>query len=197
MDTLTTKTISTKTLATNIRIIKIADCGKLTTSLPKSLTYNIGVDNSEQIHFRVTDNKTGGLFSTEWVALDTIESAIKKLGGNDSFHANIFERLYEYRSANNSGFLAAALLAEGILHRYKKTKRLVTMGDVNAFKEAIKQLIDSDISLNDIVAERLEERKVKETKRKETLANSKAANAKSATKSITKKPTTNKATKTS
>jgi hypothetical protein len=56
----------------NTRIIKITDCGKLTDPNTTTLTYNLGVDGSTNIHFRVTDNKTGGLFSPEWIALDAI-----------------------------------------------------------------------------------------------------------------------------
>ena len=44
----------------NTRIIKIAKCGKLTAPNTISLTYNIGVADSGKIHFRTTDNSTGG-----------------------------------------------------------------------------------------------------------------------------------------
>lgn len=61
----------------NTRIIKIAKCGKLTAPNTISLTYNIGVADSGKLHFRTTDNSTGGLFSPEWIALDTILDTVK------------------------------------------------------------------------------------------------------------------------
>jgi len=79
----------------NIRIIKIADCGKLTAPNTTTLSYN-----------------TGGLFSPEWIALDAILETVKTAAGVEQFSALIFDRLFSYRSANNAGFLVAALLAE-------------------------------------------------------------------------------------
>ncbi|AEP29076.1 hypothetical protein [Brumicola nitratireducens] len=107
----------------NIRLIKIAECGKLTAPKSISLTYNIGVAGSSKIHFRVTDNKTGGLLSTEWIALDAILDTVKTAAPDaTSFSALIFDRLFSFRSANNARFHFATLLVEGVLQRYKETK---------------------------------------------------------------------------
>jgi hypothetical protein len=138
----------------NIRIIKITDCGKLTAPNATTLTYNLGVGGSTNIHFRVTDNKTGGLFSPEWIALDAILGMVKDAPAAKPFSALIFDRLFTYRSANNAGFLVAALLAEDVLLRYKKTKRMLVLGNPDKFLEDSQPLVDSDTSLPDVVAER-------------------------------------------
>ena len=66
-----------------------------------SLTYNIGVDGSSKIHFRITDNKTGCLLFTEWIALDAVplaEGALQRyketkrmviIGEPDKFQAEL------------------------------------------------------------------------------------------------------------
>ena len=177
----------------NIRIIKIADCGKLTAPNITTLTYNLGVDGSSKIHFRVTDNKTGGLFSPEWIALDAILDTVKTAPDAKPFSALIFDRLFSYRSANNAGFLVAALLAEGVLQRYKETKRMVIMGEPDKFLEDIQPLVDSDTSLHDVIAERLKARKLKEVEREKALAKARQAQAKTSADKPTKpntKPTT-------
>ena len=186
----------------NIRIIKNADCGKLTTPRATTLTYNIGVDTANNLQFRVTDNTTGGFFSAEWIALDAILDTVKKAAGDKQFNARIFDRLFTYKSANNAGFLAATLLAEGILQRYKKTKRTLELGKPDTFLADIQPLMDGDISLPDVIAERLEEKQrleaIKEAAKKaatktakETTQpkNAKAAAAKPTAKSINKTTT--------
>lgn len=159
-----------------MRIIKIADCGKLTTPDKPTLTYNISVTDANDIYFRITDNTTGGFFSTEWIALDAITECIAKQAKTKSFHAALFEKLYEQKSANNAGFLAAALMAEGLLQRFEDTKRMLTKGNLDAFTTTVEPLIDSDISLHDVVAERLELKQQQEAKRQEELAKIKQAN---------------------
>lgn len=104
---------------------------------------------------RITDNDTGGLFSSEWVALDDIVTTIeKRLSPDTSFNAKIFTSLYKSQSANNAGFLSAALKAENILVPFKGSKRLHNIGDVNAFTDSIQTLIKDKVSLPDVVAER-------------------------------------------
>jgi hypothetical protein len=177
----------------NIRIIKITDCGKLTAPNATTLTYNIGVADSSNIHFRVTDNKVCGLFSPEWIALDAILDTVKDMPDAKPFSALIFDRLFTYRSANNAGFLVAALLAEGVLQRYKETKRMVIMGEPDKFLEYIQPLVDSDTSLHDVIAERLEARKLKEVEREKALAKARQSQAKTSVDKPTKpntKPTT-------
>jgi hypothetical protein len=139
-----------------INILKISTCGKVTLPDGHTLTYNIGYDTAHKaLHLRITDNDTGGLFSNEWIALDDIVTTIeKRTSPVTSFNAKIFTSLYTSASANNAGFLAAALKAENILVPFKDSKRLHDMGDIKAFTDIMQPLIKDKVSLHDVVAER-------------------------------------------
>lgn len=139
-----------------IDILKISTCGKVTLPSDHPLTYNIGHDTTQKILLLgVTDNDTGGLFLNEWIALADVLSAIDKRPTLDkSFNARIFTNLFKSQSANNAGFLAAALKAENVLVPFKESKRLHDIGDVQAFTDSMQPLIDDKVSLPDVVAER-------------------------------------------
>jgi hypothetical protein len=139
-----------------INILKISTCGKVTLPNDHTLTYNIGYDTDQKtLLLRITDNDTGGLFSNEWITIDDIITTIEKRPTPDtSFNARIFNPLYTSASANNAGFLAAALKAENILVPFKESKRLHDLGDIKAFTDSMQPLIKDKISLHDVVAER-------------------------------------------
>ena len=143
-------------MTAKIDILEISTCGKVSAPSDHTLTYNIGWDTAAKtLLVRLTDNDTGGLFSNEWITLDDIVTTIeKRLSPDKSFNAKIFTSLYKSQSANNAGFLSAALKAENILVPFKGSKRLHNIGDVNAFTDSIQTLIKDKVSLPDVVAER-------------------------------------------
>lgn len=140
----------------NINILKISTCGKVSAPAEHTLTYNIGYDTAAKtLLARLTDNDTGGLFSSEWIAIDDIVTTIEKRPSPDtSFNAKIFTSLFKSQSANNAGFLTAALKAENILVPFKDSKRLHDIGDIKAFTDSMQPLIKDKVSLHDVVAER-------------------------------------------
>ena len=146
----------TNTTTANINILKISTCGKVSAPAEHTLTYNIGYDTRQKtLLVRLTDNDTGGLFSNEWITLDDIVTTIEKRPTPDtSFNARIFTPLFTSASANNAGFLAAALKAENILVPFKDSKRLHDLGDIKAFTDNMQHLIKDKVSLHDVVAER-------------------------------------------
>ena len=139
-----------------INSLKIATCGKVSLPDDHTLTYNVCyLVAHKTLHLRITDNTTGGLFSPEWVSLAAILTSIEKRPKTDSnFNAKIFTNLFTSASANNAGFLAAALKAEGILVPYKESKRLHVLGDIKAFEKSLLPLIKDKVSLHDVVTER-------------------------------------------
>jgi hypothetical protein len=139
-----------------INILKISTCGKVTLPNDHTLTYNIGYNADQKtLLVRLTDNDTGGLFSNEWITLTDIITTIEKRPAPDtSFNAKIFTSLYKSQSANNAGFLTAALKAEHILVSFKDSKRLHNLGDIKAFTDSMQPLIKNKVSLHDVVAER-------------------------------------------
>lgn len=168
-----------------INILKISTCGKVTLPQEHTLTYNIGYNSdAEQLLIRVTDNATGGLFSSEWIA---VEDAIKVIGErrkpDESFNANILAALFQSQSANNAGFLAAALKAEEILAPFKNAKRLHALGDTKVFTSNMAPFIKDKVSLQDVVAERNAAKAQAQAENERKL---KAKRAKSAAKKPTK-----------
>jgi hypothetical protein len=180
-----TKSNTTPTTTPTINILKISTCGKVTLPDDHTLTYNIGYDtNQKTLLARITDNDTGGLFSNEWITLDDIITTIEKRPSPDtSFNAKIFTSLYKSQSANNAGFLTAALKAECILVSFKDSKRLHDLGDIKAFENSMQPLIKDKVSLHDVVAERdIAKAKVRAENERKLKANS----SKTPSKSITK-----------
>jgi hypothetical protein len=131
-------------------IIKKAQCGKVSTPEKETLTYNIG-QCGDEYYFRITDNIGGGFFSHEWISLSDITECLPV---DSNFNATALTPLFKSKSANNAGFLAAALKSESLLLPFKETKRLHTIGDISAFTKAMQKLVKSKVSLPDEIAER-------------------------------------------
>jgi hypothetical protein len=136
-----------------IRILKKAQCGKISSPSELSLTYNIGYhDKSKSLYFRVITNTTGGFFSNEWISLDQILTSIKDSPSDKPFKAIIFKPLYESKGSNNHGFLAAALRAEKLLLPVEKQPMSHITGELKDFDTAMQKLIKSKTNLEDEVA---------------------------------------------
>jgi hypothetical protein len=158
-----------------IRILKKSNCPKLSPKAKGSLTYHIGYAETAKTHLiRVTANTGGGFFSNEWVALGDILDTIDTAEFEDSFKAIILKPLYQSKGANNHGFLAAALRAEGILEAVEDHPLSHTLGDTKAFTKAMQKLVKEKVSLDDDVAEA---EKIKEEKRAVLVAKMKKAAA--------------------
>lgn len=149
------------------------------------MTYNVGYDAAKKnLLVRLTDNDTGGLFSNEWITLDDIVNTIEKRPTPDtSFNAKIFTSLYKSQSANNAGFLTAALKAENILVSFKDSKRLHDLVDIKAFMDSMQPLIKVKVSLHDVVAERDAAKAKVRAENERKLA---ASKAKTAAKALSK-----------
>jgi len=131
-----------------IRILKKAQCGKISSPSELSLIYNIGYhDKSKSLYFRVITNTTGGFFSNEWISLDKILSNMKDSPFDKPFKAITFKPLYESKGSNNHGFLAAALRAEKLLLPVEKQPMSHITGDIKSFDTAMQKLIESKTNL--------------------------------------------------
>ncbi|WP_339673344.1 hypothetical protein [Dasania marina] len=154
-----------------IKIIKKANCPKLSKVAKGDLTYHVGYDNSKALHLRVTANTGGGFFSNEWIALEAITQIIKSLPFDSPFKATILKPLYQSQGANNHGFLAAALRAEEILLPVAKHPLSHTLSDTKSFTKAMQTLIKEKIDLEDDVAA---SQRIKDAKRAEMIAKMKS-----------------------
>ena len=140
-----------------IDILKKFHFGKISTPENETLTHHVG-HSSGEFHLRITDNTGGGFFSDEWVSLSDI---LEFLSEKETFSTTILDPLFQSKSANNAGFMAAALKAEGIILPIEGKKRLFSLGDVESFVTVMNKLIKKKVSLSDEVAERKAEKEAK------------------------------------
>jgi len=87
-----------------------------------TLTYHIGKDEDDNLYLRLWVNSSNGYFSNEWLAMSKIEEILKQQG-TESFTGYVFKDLFNGKSVNSHGFIAACLVAEGILAFAEGKKR--------------------------------------------------------------------------
>jgi hypothetical protein len=95
----------------HIRVLKVGTCPSL--SGRSTLTYHLGSSADNEIHLRIHANSGHGCFGRDWVALRTLQQALAKVSG--PITSGSLNRVFAGRSQNTSGFVAAALLGEGLL----------------------------------------------------------------------------------
>lgn len=107
------------TTSPEIQPLKSPTCPTL--SRKSKLTYELGQDPAKAFHYRIVSCDGGGFFSPEWVAWTDIQAAIKKSVG--PITSLCLRPLFKGKSVNTSGFLLAALVAEGLLEPLPKKIR--------------------------------------------------------------------------
>ena len=125
----------------DIRILKIGSC--LSVSGKSTLTYHIGCTADGEIHLRVFANTAAGFFSQEWLPLKAIDQVLIKAGSH--FTSFALQPLFRGKSQNNTAFLLAVLLREGLVARATDKKRCYEKLDAGRFIAEIKSLIDSKV----------------------------------------------------
>ena len=97
--------------APQIQPLKSPTCS--TISRKSNLTYELGQDPTKAFHYRIVSCDGGGFFSPEWIAWTDIQAAINKSVG--PLTSLCLRPLFQGKSVNTSGYLLAALVAEGLL----------------------------------------------------------------------------------
>ena len=128
----------------DIRTLKVGSC--LSVSGKSTLTYHIGCTAEADIQFRVYANTGAGFFSKEWLSLNTIQEAFDK--GGKSFTSFALTPLFRGKSQNNTAFLLAVLLEEGLIKPSNDRRGGYECIDPSGFMAEVKALIDSKVSLN-------------------------------------------------
>lgn len=126
-----------------LRIVKVGTCTNV--SGKHKITYHIGCDTEEVIHFRIYENSGGGYFSTEWVTLPAILKAIE-IGPTPTTSYALYS-LFNGKSVNTPAFLLAALLSEGLMQIHPDNPRCYAIVDKNPFISEIKQLMASNVNI--------------------------------------------------
>ncbi len=104
-----------------MQILATSKCQTL--SGKSTLTYQIAIDDKENIFLRITGNDGGGFWSKEYVLLSAIINTIESVPDNQSITSVHFLRLFVGKSQNSYGFLLAILLKEGLLEALEKKRQ--------------------------------------------------------------------------
>jgi hypothetical protein len=121
----------------NVRTLKSAQCKSL--SGRSTLTYEVGATGDGEIHLRIRSNSGSGCFGRDWVPLRELQQALAKAPGpvtSGSLH-----RVFAGRSQNTSGFVAAALLGEGLLEPLSNARGYAPTDGVGFMRE-VRRLLE-------------------------------------------------------
>lgn len=137
-------------------IVRTQQVAKLSKRADGKISYQLGYcpDKSEA-WFTLSGNEGGGYFSHEWVPLSRIIDMLTELAKTGPFPAIALKPVFVGKSVNNPSFLAASLVAEGILTADpEKTFRLHVSGNPDQWRdelyamtgELVNFLPDADVS---------------------------------------------------
>lgn len=94
------------------------------------LSYRVVCDGDRQdISLVLVGNEGGGWFSPELVPLARIEGMLEAEGEDTLIPVNALRAVFVSRSANNAGFLAAVMVAEGLLELAEGSPRRYIRSD--------------------------------------------------------------------
>lgn len=95
----------------HLTLLSSQTCSKLSATAEGKLSFNIWLDPHDQsLYLALTHNESGGYFSHELVAINTIIDCLRSLKAtNKAFPAVRLRTTFQGKSANNPSFLAAVL----------------------------------------------------------------------------------------
>lgn len=70
-------------------------------------------EDDNELYLRLSGNEGGGLHSKEWIKVDSVLELLDQQEQRP-FKSTIFKLVFKGSSANNAGFLAASIRAEGL-----------------------------------------------------------------------------------
>ncbi len=119
---------------TTIKSVYQGNCPKLSTRGVGNLSYELGTDEAGNGHVRISANASSGAFSNEWVSLAGIKPNLK----SGPFSSVAMKDLFLRRSANNHGYLAAILKAEGVITVLPGKPIMLTLGTWDTIEQKFK-----------------------------------------------------------
>jgi hypothetical protein len=122
----------------DIQVLKHGTCP--TSSGKSTLGYEVGTDESDAIHVRISSNDGGGMFSSEWVSFTDIQASLKAWPADQGVTSNTFRKIFRGKSANTPGFLIAVLCVEGIIEPMGDKKRVHQACDPAVFVASMETL---------------------------------------------------------
>jgi hypothetical protein len=135
------ETNDAETTVDPMRVLKVGTTASL--SNRSTLGYAIGCDDAGAISLSLRSNTAAGMFSPKWVAFQDIANALVHA---DRISSSTLSALYEGTSRNNSGFMLAVLLGEGLVC---PLDRHYMRQDFKPFQQHINALIAAGVDLGD------------------------------------------------
>jgi hypothetical protein len=118
---MTSTVISNPELPTGItsyRLIRESCAAKLGMRSSGKIVFQILTDDAHQDLFvRIAANEGGGYVSDEVVSVHALVRCITERASSEPLRSGIFKSAFVGKSSNNSGFMTAVLLHEGLLSR--------------------------------------------------------------------------------
>ena len=105
----------------HIKVLKKDICK--TPAGTSTLAYQLGVDEDDNLYWRIESNSGGGMFSQEWVSHTDIQAAFEAWPEDKPINSMTLRPLFHGKSVNTPAFLLAALSAENLLEPIPKKKR--------------------------------------------------------------------------
>lgn len=154
-----------------VRILYQGNCPKLTTRGRGDLSYELGIhDGTGESYVRIAANASSVAFSNEWLALGQIRTLLDiKTEHQKTFSAVVMEGLFVRRSANNYGYLAAVLKAEGVVVTLPGKPVMLSLGKWEPLMEKINSLKDQGVSLTDHIANTVQQKAEQKAERMANL----------------------------
>ena len=121
-----------------IKILKNDTCPSI--SGKSTLKYQIGADDDDAIHLRITGSSGGGFFSNEWIAFEKIQALLDEHPAEKPITSIVLYPLFRGKSVNTPSFLLAALVHEKLLRPMKGKQRCHEVGDPKPFMEKVTKL---------------------------------------------------------
>lgn len=126
-----------------MRILRVATCPSL--SGRSELTYHIGVNDHNAIHFRLWGNTGSGMFSTTWFSLKDVSEL---LSAPEGITSSALQPLWASTSRNNPGFTLAIMLGEGLVEKSPIKQNTYCAANPSPFLQRINALIASGVNLD-------------------------------------------------
>lgn len=128
-----------------MRVLKINSCPSL--SGRSTLTYRVVCNAEGEIHLNVLTNSASGQFNATPIPLVTIEKLLLAHPADKQMSSRVLLPVFRSKSSNSPAFLFAAMLAEGLVKAGAERDSGYSLGDIEAFKQAMASLVASDTNL--------------------------------------------------
>ena len=125
------------------RILKTATCKTLSGKSTRS--YQVGVQDDESIHVRISKNTGAGMFSDEWVPYEDIQEALKDDTEGAAITSIRLTSLFKGKSVNTPSFLLAALKSLKLVRSMNGKQRHHEAMNPQPFLDTVEKLMSSDV----------------------------------------------------